>query len=153
MITKFKLFENNKWPYSGIFDEKYLFRFLDNGLISLRDYLDKGGDPNYKNGSMNLAYFLIVQLNRGKKISNDNENGLTILGKNGISKNDFFYFLSFNPDLNVEYTNRADKNVIEKGSSDLFDYVDEDLKQEIIEKFPDLWRNYLKNKAAKKFKI
>ena len=128
MITKFKLFENKKWPYDHL-DKNFLFRYLDNGTLTLKQYLDDGGDPNYKNEftGLYLFYWLIMRFKQKNNLE---------------TKDDIFYFLSKNPDLTIKYE-----------GSDFFDYVDDDLKQEIIEKLPDVWNKYLREKQAKKFNI
>ena len=140
-----QLFEN-KWPFPSLYESDF-FVYLNNKTITLKKYLDAGGDPNFHkerpqfvgNQMICLSEYIIIQYIRGKKGYRD------VL----FSKNDIFYWLSFKPNLNFIYNNgktffvTIDENIKETSS----------LKDEIFEKYPEEYKNYLKNKQVKKFKI
>jgi len=147
MITKFKIFEN-KEPLSinilliNFSDWNYIERWLEaGGDIDAQDSRD-GWNLLLLNVNINYTFIVKDLLALGANPNVQNHNGSTPLM---MSRN--FDIMKMLIDAG------ADWNIQNNTGKDFLDFLNDYEKEYIIKKYPEKYKEYLKNKQVKKFKI
>jgi len=150
-----KTFENT--IFLNINDKLIDAIYFDNKVIKVKKLIESGADINYIDTSNDNMTPLMVSIvrNRIEITKYLIENGADINSQDVDGKTPLMYAGSMNSFEMVQLLIEAgvDWNIKDDNGDDFFELLDDEMIKDVIENYPDEYKDYLMKKEAEKYNL